>query len=97
MKRAHAKALLAAIRRAGDELAHGLHDLRQKKPRDLRRWELAWARAMGGLYKHLLEPLLEEFPEIAPESLGGPRTWSRKEGPPRSSPGRPQRRRAKRR
>ena len=60
MKRAEARTFLAAIRRAGDQLAIGLSQLREARPDDLRVWELRWARAMGEISEHLLEPLLTE-------------------------------------
>jgi hypothetical protein len=73
MTRSEASALLSAVRRAGDELAKGLAQLRTSSPNDLRTWELATARALGAIHKELLEPILTEHPEITPAELGGPR------------------------
>ncbi len=72
MTRDQASALLAAVRRAGNELAGGLHALRQQRPDDFRAWELAMARALGAIQVELLEPILAAFPEITPIELGGP-------------------------
>lgn len=72
MTRAQATALLAAVRRSGNELSRGLMELRKESPEDLRKWELATAHALGAIQDELLEPILEEHPDLTPAELGGP-------------------------
>lgn len=72
MKKESAQVLLAAIRRAGDELMTAFVAVKKNEsPEEFARWQTAMGRSMGAIYDQLLEPLLAEHPDITPRALGG--------------------------
>lgn len=72
MNKTSAAALLAAVRRSGDQLATALHQLKSEvSPKEFERWRRAVGRSMGTIYEELLEPICQEHPEVVPKALGG--------------------------
>lgn len=72
MTKESAQVLLAATRRAGDELmAAFAYVKKHESPEEVARWQAAVGRSMGAIYQQLLEPLLAEHPDITPKALGG--------------------------
>ena len=67
-----AEVLLAAIRKSGASLMTALVQLKNEmNAEEFERWSRAVGRSMAKIQDELLEPLLEEHPEITPKSLGG--------------------------
>ncbi|MFT3710991.1 MAG: hypothetical protein QM817_25475 [Archangium sp.] len=67
-----AAALIAAIRRFGDDVMSELFRLKGEVPeKEFEQWRTAAGRALGAVDAHLLAPICRDFPDIVPPEIGG--------------------------